>query len=58
MALIFVTTCQDIAVDAWAIEMLHPSNATYGSSSQSVGHIVGKFMSTSIFIALNSVEFC
>jgi hypothetical protein len=21
---IFVITCQDIAVDAWAIEMLHP----------------------------------
>jgi hypothetical protein len=26
-AIIFVITCQDIAVDAWAIESLHPENA-------------------------------
>jgi len=35
--LVFVITCQDIALDAWAIEMLHPLNATYGSSSQTIG---------------------
>ena len=35
--LVFIITCQDIAVDSWAIEMLHPCNATYGSSSQSIG---------------------
>ena len=34
---VFITTCQDIAVDAWAVEMLHPCNETYGSSSQSIG---------------------
>ena len=31
--LVFVITCQDIALDAWAVEMLHPANAPYGSSS-------------------------
>ena len=31
--LVFIITCQDIAVDSWAVEMLHPCNATYGSSS-------------------------
>ena len=31
--LVFVITCQDIAVDSWAVEMLHPCNASYGSSS-------------------------
>ena len=35
--LVFIITCQDIAVDSWAVEMLHPCNATYGSSSQSIG---------------------
>ena len=34
---VFIITCQDIAVDSWAVEMLHPCNATYGSSSQSIG---------------------
>ncbi len=56
--LVFIITCQDIAVDSWAIEMLHPCNATYGSSSQSIGQRIGMFMSTSLFISLNSAEFC
>lgn len=56
--LIFVITCQDIAVDSWAIEMLHPVNAPYGSSSQTIGHKVGTFISTSIFISMNTPEFC
>ena len=30
--LVFVITCQDIAVDSWAVEMLRPENASYGSS--------------------------
>lgn len=38
--------------------MLHPCNATYGSSSQSIGQRVGMFISTSVFISLNSAEFC
>lgn len=25
----FVITCQDIAVDSWAVEILHPENASY-----------------------------
>ena len=55
---IFFTTVQDIAVDAWAVEMLHPCNATYGASSQSIGMRIGNFLSSSIFISLNSPEFC
>jgi hypothetical protein len=55
---IFVITCQDIAVDSWAIEMLHPANATYGSSSQSIGHRIGVFFSSTLFISMNSPEFC
>ena len=56
--LVFVITCQDIAVDSWAVEMLLPQFTTYGSSSQSVGQRIGTFLSTSVFISLNSAEFC
>jgi len=55
---VFIITCQDIAVDAWAVEMLHPCNSTYGSSAQSIGHRLGMFISTSVFISLNSIQFC
>ena len=54
----FVITCQDIAVDSWAVEILHPSNSSYASACQSVGQSVGKILSTTLFIALNSVDFC
>ena len=54
----FVITCQDIAVDSWAVEILHPGNASYASACQSVGQSVGKILATTVFIALNSVEFC
>jgi PAT family acetyl-CoA transporter-like MFS transporter 1 len=56
--LVFIITCQDIAVDSWAVEMLHPCNATYGSTSQSIGQRIGMFISTSVFISLSSAEFC
>lgn len=55
---IFIVTCQDIAVDSWAVEILHPENASYGSTCQSVGIKIGSLISTSLFISLNSLEFC
>ena len=54
----FIITCQDIAVDSWAVELLSPENSSYGSTSQSVGHRFGSIISTTLFVALNSVEFC
>lgn len=54
----FVITCQDIAVDGWAVEILHPCNSTYASACQSVGLRTGMGISTTLFIALNTVEFC
>lgn len=54
----FIITCQDIAVDSWAVEMLHPNNSSYASSAQSVGHKLGSLISSSFFIAFNSVDFC
>ena len=29
----FIITCQDIAVDSWASEIMHPANASYSSSA-------------------------
>lgn len=54
----FIITCQDIAVDSWAVEILHSCNSTYASACQSVGLRTGMGISTTIFIALNTVEFC
>lgn len=54
----FIITCQDIAVDSWAVEILHPENSSYQSVSQSVGQRLGMILSTTVFIALNSPEFC
>jgi len=58
MFVIFIITCQDIAVDSWAVEMLHPKNSSYGSSAQSIGHKCGSLISGTFFIAFNSVEWC
>ena len=55
---IFVITCQDIALDSWAVEMLHEENASWAGSAQSIGQSLGFFISSSIFISLNSKEFC
>ena len=35
--IVFIITCQDIAVDAWAVEMLHKENSEYASTCQTVG---------------------
>lgn len=53
----FVITCQDIAVDSWAIEILHPDNNSWASSAQTAGFRIGGVLSTSVFVALSSVEF-
>ena len=54
----FIIRCQDIPVDSWASEIIHPANASYSSSAQSIGHRFGIILSTTVFVALNSVDFC
>jgi MFS transporter, PAT family, solute carrier family 33 (acetyl-CoA transportor), member 1 len=56
--IVFVITCQDIAVDAWAVEMLHPQISDMGSTCQTVGQRIGFFLSGSIFITMSNAEFC
>ena len=55
---IFMYATQDIAIDAWGLEMLKPENKGYVSTCQSVGQTIGYYMGFSVFLALNSVEFC
>jgi len=56
--MIFIITCQDIAVDSWAVEILHEENTSYGSACQTIGQKVGIIISNTVLMALNSVEFC
>lgn len=48
----------DIAVDGWALELLSEENLSYASTAQTVGLNTGYFLSFTVFLAFNSVEFC
>ena len=54
----FLAATQDIAVDGWALTMLSRKNVGYASTCNSVGQTVGFFLGYSIFLALESKEFC
>jgi len=56
--LTFTVTFHEIAVDGWAVELLHPQNGEYAGSCQSLGYKIGLFISTMLFILLTSEEFC
>ena len=49
---------QDIAVDGWALTMLSKVNIGYASTCNSVGQTAGYFLGYTVFIALESKEFC
>ena len=55
--LIFLAATQDIAVDGWALTLLSQENLGYASTAQTVGINIGYFMSFTVFLAFNSVEF-
>ena len=48
---------QDIAVDGWALTIAKKENAQYAASSQSIGHSIGIFISTTLYLALSSLDF-
>ncbi|KAL3680660.1 hypothetical protein R1sor_023616 [Riccia sorocarpa] len=58
--LIFVllAATQDIAVDGWALTLLSRKNVGHASTCQTVGMNSGYFLSFTIFLALNDVDFC
>ena len=47
-----------MAVDSWACEMLPPEMEAFGSSCQTIGLRVGSFISTAVYLSLNSLNFC
>mmetsp|Transcript_683 Transcript_683/g.795 ORF Transcript_683/g.795 Transcript_683/m.795 type:complete len:376 (+) Transcript_683:313-1440(+) len=49
---------QDIAVDGWSVTIVKEENLSYSSSAQTIGLSAGVFLSTTIYFALNSVDFC
>lgn len=51
----FVRT--DIAVDGWALTLLSKGNLSYASTAQTIGLNCGYFLSFTVFLAFNSVEF-
>lgn len=49
---------QDIAVDGWAITMLSRENVGHASTCNSVGQTIGYFLGYTVFLALDSKDFC
>nr|CAG4650903.1 EOG090X04K8 [Simocephalus serrulatus]SVE94181.1 EOG090X04K8 [Simocephalus serrulatus] len=54
----FLAATQDIAVDGWALTMLHRKNVGYASTCNSVGQTAGYFLGYGMFMAFESAEFC
>ena len=57
MLYLFAAT-QDIAVDGWALTMLSKVNIGYASTCNSVGQTAGYFLGYTVFLALESKDFC
>ena len=49
---------QDIAVDGWAVSMLPREHVGHASTCNSVGQTTGYFLGYTVFLALESKEFC
>jgi hypothetical protein len=58
LALVACAATQDIAVDGWALELLRKEHREYASTCQTIGLNTGYFLSFTIFLALNSPDFC
>lgn len=58
LALVVCAATQDIAVDGWALELLRKEHREYASTCQTIGLNCGYFLSFTIFLALNSADFC
>lgn len=56
--LYFLLATQDVAVDAMAINMLHPQNVGWASTSNTIGQFVGIFISHTGFLVLSSPDTC
>lgn len=48
---------QPATVAGWALTLLSKDNLSYASTAQTVGLNIGYFLSFTVFLAFNSVEF-
>ena len=55
--MVLFAATQDIAVDGWALTLLSQENLSYASTAQTVGLNSGYFLSFTVFLAFNSVDF-
>ncbi|KDD74107.1 acetyl-coenzyme A transporter 1, partial [Helicosporidium sp. ATCC 50920] len=55
---VLLAATQDIAVDGWALTLLHPRNVGHASTCQTVGVNCGYFLSFTVFLALSDAGFC
>ena len=53
----FLTATQDIAVDGWALTMLHRKNVGHAATCNVVGQTAGGFMGYVLFLVLESKDF-
>eukprot|EP00276_Gloeochaete_wittrockiana_P018741 CAMPEP_0184345138 /NCGR_PEP_ID=MMETSP1089-20130417/13579_1 /TAXON_ID=38269 ORGANISM="Gloeochaete wittrockiana, Strain SAG46.84" /NCGR_SAMPLE_ID=MMETSP1089 /ASSEMBLY_ACC=CAM_ASM_000445 /LENGTH=382 /DNA_ID=CAMNT_0026675319 /DNA_START=433 /DNA_END=1581 /DNA_ORIENTATION=+ len=58
VVLVILAATQDIAVDGWALNLLSKKNIGFASTCQTAGLNAGFFLSFTIFLALNSTDFC
>jgi len=57
-ALNLLAATQDIAVDGWALTMLSKENVGFASTCNSIGQTAGYFIAFTVFMALESADFC
>ncbi|OLY80726.1 putative membrane protein [Smittium mucronatum] len=55
--IVLLSATQDIAVDGWALTLLSKENLAYASTCQTIGLNCGYFMSFTVFLAFNTVDF-
>eukprot|EP01029_Cantina_marsupialis_P010716 TRINITY_DN243660_c0_g1_i1.p1 TRINITY_DN243660_c0_g1~~TRINITY_DN243660_c0_g1_i1.p1 ORF type:complete len:527 (+),score=69.97 TRINITY_DN243660_c0_g1_i1:102-1682(+) len=53
-----LTATQDIVVDGWALTMLPVEHVSLASTANVIGQTVGFMVAYTVFLGLNSVEFC
>ena len=58
MIIFLCNAIQDISVDGWSVTMVKEENLSNAATSQMIGLRFGGFLSTSVYYALSSVEFC
>lgn len=58
LSLYFFMATQDIAVDGWALTMLSRRNVGYASTCNTIGQLLGYFISNQGFIALSDSLWC